>query len=120
MKIIEGDVDLMDLYLEELPEFLDGVEVTGNFDCSRNNLTSLKNAPAKVGACFDCSANKLRSLEGAPKIVGRTFFCERNRLQTLEGAPEIVGSNFWATFNSRQFTESDARSVCRVGGNVHV
>ncbi len=99
-KIIRGDVNLRYLYLEELPEFLSEIsEVTEHFDCSVNNLTSLKGAPQSIGGGFHCGNNKLTSLEGAPKSVKGDFFCGRNAVQ---------------------FTEEQIRAVSNIGGGVYV
>jgi regulator of sigma D len=68
--------------------------VSGNFNCSNNNLTSLEGAPEEVGGYFICEYNKLTSLEGAPEKVGGSFMCSRNGLTSLEGAPEEVVSGF--------------------------
>ena len=68
--------------------------VSGNFDCSNNQLTSLEGAPQEVGKDFDCYSNQLTSLEGAPQEVGRDFSCENNKLTSLEGAPQEVGKDF--------------------------
>lgn len=70
-------------------------EVGGNFFCDNNKLTSLKGAPRKVGGSLSCYDNSLTSLEGAPMEVGEHFFCFRNKLTSLEGAPEKVGWNFY-------------------------
>ena len=56
-KVIKGDVDLDDLYLEELPDWLSDVEVRGGFYCSNNKLTTLAGAPETVGGTFSCSDN---------------------------------------------------------------
>jgi len=41
-KVIRGDVNLMWMYLSELPDWLADVdEVTGNFHCSGNRLKTL-------------------------------------------------------------------------------
>ena len=40
--------------------------VNGSFDCSWNNMTSLRNAPNKVTGKFDCSWNNISSIEGIP------------------------------------------------------
>ena len=138
MKIIHGDVNLKGLYLEELPEFLNGVDIIGFFDCSHNKLKSLKNAPKSVEKFFDCSYNQLRTLESCPELVnGFSFLCQHNQLLTLEGCPEVirghficfdnhlqsldgapryVGKNFWCKFNPGQFTIKDVRAVCQVDG----
>ena len=68
--------------------------IGGNFDCRRNNLTSLKGAPESIGGNFDCTYNNLTSLEGAPETVGGYFDCSHNNLTSLKGAPESIGGNF--------------------------
>ena len=98
-KVIEGGVDLSDLYLEELPDFLSDVEVKSYFYCGSNKLTSLSGAPHRVGSNFHCNSNRLTSLEGAPKYVGRDFYCINNPVK---------------------FTEEQVRAVCEVGGEIYV
>ena len=67
-------------------------KVTGNFDCSRLGLKSLKGAPQIVGGTFWCCNNYLTSLEGAPQIVGGNFLCRSNPyLHSLEGIGEVRG-----------------------------
>ena len=91
--VIKGDLDLSGKGLEKLPD-LSKVTVKGNFNCSRNQLTSLEGAPEKVGGDFYCFLNQLTSLEGAPEKVGGNFNCSHNELTSLEGAPKEVGSDF--------------------------
>lgn len=68
-------------------------KVSGDFDCSECELTSLEGAPRKIGGSFDCSYNKLSSLEGGPEEVGGSFYCSNNEeLFSLEGAPQKIGS----------------------------
>ena len=57
MKQIQGDVDLSNLYLKELPSILTNVKVTGDFYCHGNKLTSLVGAPSSVGGNFYCNGN---------------------------------------------------------------
>ena len=46
-------------------------EVTGDFDCSENQLLSLKGAPQEVDGRFDCSHNpNLHSLDGIGEVGG--------------------------------------------------
>lgn len=59
--VIQGDVELANKELTELPD-LSKVVVEGNFDCSDNQLTSLAGAPKKVGLNFNCSNNSLTGL----------------------------------------------------------
>ncbi|MFA5754675.1 MAG: hypothetical protein WC905_05030, partial [Patescibacteria group bacterium] len=88
MKIIDQDVDISRLYLTELPEFLSGLYINGDFYCNNNQLTSLQGAPESVGGDFYCSSNQLTSLQGAPESVGGDFYCYQNHLTSLQGAPE--------------------------------
>ena len=69
-------------------------EIRGNFVCYGNSLTSLKGAPQKVSGSFNCANNKLTSLEGAPLEVGGELFCDQNEFTSLKGAPEEVGGEF--------------------------
>ena len=96
-KVIEGNVDLSDLYLTELFDLSD-VEVMGYFYCSINNLTNLAGAPHTVGGNFDCSYNNLTSLRGIPKTVGVDFFISK----TLKD----------------KFPEEYIRSLCEIEGEV--
>ena len=99
MKQIQGDVNLSNLYLKELPSILTNVKVTGYFDCSDNNLTSLAGAPSSVTGHFNCSSNNLTSLDGAPRSVGGHFDCSNNAIK---------------------FTIEQVRAVCDVKGIIFV
>jgi hypothetical protein len=74
--------------LKELPD-LGNVVVHNIFDCSNNELTSLKGCPRRT-AYFVCSHNKLATLEGATLDVSSSFTCSHNELETLEGAPRAL------------------------------
>ena len=90
---VTGDVNLRGLGLTKLP--INFTEVSGYFDCSENQLTTLAGGPKVVGRFFDCNSNELTSLEGCPKEVGGDFACYNNKLTSLEGAPVKVGGSFW-------------------------
>jgi hypothetical protein len=90
---VSGDVYLYKKDLKELP--LKFGKVSGYFDCSYNELTTLEGAPKVVGGGFYCHNNQLTTLEGAPKEVGGSFDCNSNQLITLEGAPKEVGGGFY-------------------------
>ena len=92
--VFRGDLRLLSIGLKKLPD-LSGVTVTGDFDCSCNELVSLQGAPKSVGGNFDCSYNKLTSLQGAPQSVGGDFDCFRNRfLISLNGVSQEIGGKF--------------------------
>lgn len=89
--VIEGSLDLSNMGLTELPN-LAGVEIRGDFDCSHNNLTSLRGAPraGQEGNTFNCGYNKIRSLKYLPMISGDNIFawqridCNDNQIETLK------------------------------------
>ena len=74
-------------------------KIIGDFYCDKNNLTSLKDGPEKVGGYFDCSENNLTSLKGCSKEVNGDFYCDRNKIK---------------------FTEEDVKKVCKVGKKIIV
>jgi len=108
----DGDVDFYDMKLKEIP--FNFRKVSGRFNCSLNQLTSLKGAPKEVGGNFNCSYSKLTSLKGAPKEVGGDFDCSGNKLKTLEGSPKKVGGDFLC---SRTNIISLERAPEKVGGD---
>ena len=76
---------LSKMKLTSLP---DGIpeKITGNFNCSGNELTSLEGAPETIGAGFWCDHNKLTSLEDmSTKSIGGGFWCNNNKLTSLRG-----------------------------------
>jgi len=92
VKVI-GDVKLFNLNLTKLP--INFTEVSGNFLCEYNQLTTLEGAPTKVGRDFYCSHNQLTSLVGAPTKVGMDFYCLNNPLKSVEGKPEFIGGELY-------------------------
>ena len=138
-KIIEGDVNLKRLHFTELFN-LSKVEVTGDFDCSRNTfsnlrgsphtvggnyfchdniLTSLKGGPHTVGRVFDCSNNKLTNLIGAPKTIHLSLVCDGNDLTSLEGISTFIGGGFFIDKKLKdKFPEKYIRSLCTIKGKV--
>jgi hypothetical protein len=91
---VVGDVDLYDKGLTELP--LTFNKVTGWFDCSNNQLTTLKGCPRWVGRYFDCNINQLTSLEFSPDYIGGYFDCRYNELTDNYCDTEIMG-NFYTS-----------------------
>ena len=94
---VEGNVDLRRKGLTRLP--LKFRNVSGDFYCNSNKLTSLEGAPDEVGGSFYFYNNQLTSLEGAPTSVGGDFYCSNNQLMSLEDAPNGVGNDFWCDNN---------------------
>jgi len=96
--VIEGDVDLWNKNLKELPNF-EGIKIGGSFYCSGNELTDLSGAPEKVGGVFNCTSNQLTTLQDAPSEVGGDFKCSYNQLTDLKGAPREIKGDFWCNYN---------------------
>jgi hypothetical protein len=90
---VGGNVNLFDRELTKLP--LKFRNVSGDFLCHNNKLTSLEGCPLSVGGDFLCSRNKLTSLEGSPSSVGGYFWCFDNKLTSLEGSPSSVSGDFY-------------------------
>jgi hypothetical protein len=89
---VDGNVNLGNKFLTKLPIKFN--KVSGWFDCSWNELTSLEGCPKEVGRHFYCYDNKLTCLIGGPNIVN-SFNCNRNNLISLEGFPIEVGKYFY-------------------------
>lgn len=73
--------------------------VKGSFDCSFNQLKSLKGVPKIVEGDFNCRGNDLINLNFSPSEVGGDFSCLQNSLVSLEGAPLKIGKNFNCSHN---------------------
>ena len=125
--VIKGDVSIENKNLKKITDIFDfsKIEVTGNFICFDNKLTTLEGAPRKVGMGFYCHNNQLTSLEGAPQQIGffttnsrgGTFNCSNNKLTSLKGAPQSgVGGGFYCDKN--QLT-SLAGAPREVGGDFY-
>jgi len=94
---VDGNVNLSQMELTKLPIKFNNV--SGDFECQGNKLTTLEGAPQSVGGGFYCFNNKLTSLEGGPQSVGGDFYCNYNNLTTLLGSPQSVGGGFWCHSN---------------------
>ena len=111
---VKGLVNISNLNLNNIPIKF-GI-VTGDFNCSYNNLTSLQGALREVGRSFYCGFNKLTSLQGAPEKVGGNFYCSNNNLTSLKGASEKVGGNFYCNANKLTSLEGAPE---KVGGHFY-
>ena len=106
---VVGNVNLFSKRLTKLP--LKFRNVSGDFRCSYNKLTTLEGAPISVGGNFSCRDNKLTTLEGAPQSVSGNFYCDNNELTTLVGAPISVGGDFDCEKNKLTTLEGVPQSV---------
>lgn len=91
--------------------------VSGDFNCSNNNLETLEGCPEEVGGSFRCFSNNLRSLKHSPKKIGSNFDCTRNNLETLGGCTEIIFGNLFCDFN---FLKDLKGSPILIGGDFKI
>ena len=110
---IDGDVDLSYGNHNKIPLRF-GI-VTGSFDFSNNQLTSLEGCPRKIGGSFDCSFNLLINLIGGPETVESDYICSDNRLETLDGLAIDIGDDLACECN--KLIEIDYIKV--VGGDLY-
>lgn len=106
---VDGGVYLSVKGLTKIP--LKFGNVTGDFDCNDNLLTSLEGSPREVGGSFYCASNQLTSLEGAPENLSGNFYCCDNQLTTLEGSPKEVGGYFNCSSNKLTTLEGGPKEV---------
>ena len=101
---VNGNVDLYYMELKQLPLIFN--KVTGSFDGSYNDLTSLKGSPRWVGGWFDCYNNDLTSLEFSPDHVGSVFSCDCNDL-TDNYCDTEIGGKFYTTLKQDGLTKDN-------------
>jgi len=90
--------------------------VEGSFDCSYNELTSLKGCPEIITRSFDCSYNELTSLKGCPEKANGHFDCGCNNLTSLKHGPKKVDGNYWCDINEKKF---ERPTDCAIEGGFH-
>ena len=72
------------------------IDVNGNVYIDCKELTSMPLRFNKVSGWFDCSSNNLTSLEGSPKeIHGEHFSCNHNKLTNLNHLPFVSKGNIF-------------------------
>lgn len=126
-KVIEDYVNLSDLHISELPEFLKDVQIRSSgksyyqpsgLNISRNKLTSFKNCPSFIAGDFFAKNCNLTSLIGGPNYVGGNFMCNRNKLTSLEGIPKRIFGDFICRGNPVIFPEKEIRSMSQIQGKI--
>lgn len=85
---VYGNVDLQNC---NITEFLVQFNIiSGSFDCSYNNLTTLKGCPRHVGGSFYCNSNNLNSFDHCPEFVGGDFLGYQNNISQLVKLPSCI------------------------------
>ena len=78
---VDGDVYINDENLITIPFKFN--KINGYFDCSFNNLTSLKGSPTTINGRFYCNNNELTTLEYCPTTINGEFYCDNNNLEDI-------------------------------------
>lgn len=111
--IIKVDIDISGMKLTKLPD-LTNVICLGIFDCSNNNLTSLRGSPRKTKV-FNCSYNYyLTSLLEGPTEADE-YNCSHTSLITLNGMPKkLTTFNFNDAFYSIYLKKQDIKELLKL------
>ena len=98
---VDNDVNLEEKFLTKIP--LKFGNVSGDFFCFGNRLTSLEGCPKSVVGNFSCSYNELTSLIYCPEIIGGALSCRHNKIISFEYLENIhIGyssSRFLCSYN---------------------
>lgn len=90
---VQGDLYLRGYSFKKLPIKFNSI--SGNFDCSNNQLTSFENFPKEVGRSLYVNNNKIESLTGLPMVsIFRRGIIDisHNNIKSFEGITSICGS----------------------------
>ena len=106
---VDGNINFIAKGLTKIP--LKFNIVSGFFNCSLIELTTLEGSPKSVGDDFRCHNNKLTSLEGGPEYVGGDFNCSYNYLTSLRGSPKEVDGSFNCYNNNLTSLEGSTKTI---------
>lgn len=111
---VNGDVNIFGERLRKIP--IKFGKVTGNFDCSENNLRTLEGCPSYVGGNFTAHSNKLKNLIGGPEEVDGNYNACINDLNSLNGCAAEIGKNLYIDGNE-DLKRLDTTS--NIKGDIH-
>ena len=95
-------------------------EVGGDFQCDKNQLTSIKGSPLIVDGGFKCSLNLLQNLIGGPERVGWSLNCSNNLIETINGFPKWVGENINSENNQLTSLQNIHKQILHIGGFLNL
>jgi len=94
---VSGGIQMRNKHIHEIP--VQFGTVTGRFEVTSMNITTLKGCPRVVMGTFSCAGCDLTSLEGGPEQVHGFYACNYNRLTNLVGLATQVGRQLDVTHN---------------------
>ncbi len=59
-----------------------------------NTIESLIGSPKEVKGSYNCSNNEIISLKYSPEIVYGDFYCNNNQLENLKDSPKEIKGNY--------------------------
>lgn len=95
---VEGSVHLKKMNLQSLPTQFQFGRIKGDFDCSQNQISSLKGGPVRVDGEYNASNNLLASYEFMPKKVG-SLILNHNQLTYLSTFECFIEEDFYLFSN---------------------
>jgi hypothetical protein len=116
---IEGNLNLRNLGLKQLPPYIKFNKVSGYVNIEGNFFTSLKGFPLESGDDYNCSSNLITSLRGMPLKVNGSLYFHKNKLTDLDNLM-ISAKNVICYGNPVKFTEQYVRKSIKVSGQVVV
>lgn len=93
-----GSVDISSQSLIEIP--IQFGEVSGNFNCDNNLLTSFQGMPTEIGLALYASNNLISSFEGFPKYIGTSARLLSNEITHLIKLDTKIEKNLYLDYNS--------------------
>jgi hypothetical protein len=101
---VNRSVNLSSMSLYQIP--INFNIIKGDFICTHNHLTTLRNMPKVITGNFICSNNQIENLIGSPIVVDGDFLCDNNLLKSLIGAPKKIGGLFECSHNKLESIEN--------------
>ena len=101
---VEGSVKILPFAVQNGKIKYKFTKVSGLFDCSDLQLTSLENCPKEVHN-FNCMNNSLRSYQYGPTIVHGDINCTLNQLENFKYFPKKIGGSLLANMNMLEDVE---------------
>ena len=87
-------------------------EIKGDFNCSNNELVSLKGCPEIINGNFACKRNNLKNLKNGPKMINGGYWCQENNLISLEGISSEINDYFNCSYNKLDIQE--LQKLCNI------
>ncbi len=109
---VNGDVYISGYRLSKLPLMFDNV--SGDFSCGNNILTTLEGSPKWVGGDFDCHRNNFTSLNGCPIIIDGNLYIEYNQISLIDISIKVKGNIVFTGCNFDYRIESLSQDKLRI------